>query len=66
LVEVLVYQALIESQASEHSARRAAMKNATDNAQSVYDDLKLGFNRARQAAITREISEISAGAEAVK
>lgn len=66
LVEVMIYQAVLESLASEHSARRAAMKSATDNAGKMFDDLKLGYNRARQAAITQEISEISAGSEAMK
>jgi len=66
LVEVMHYQALLESLASEHSARRTAMKNATDNAGKVFDELLLEYNRARQASITQEISEISAGAEALK
>lgn len=66
LVEVMTYQAVLESLASEHSARRNAMKSATDNAGKLYDDLKLGYNRARQASITQEISEISAGVEALR
>lgn len=65
LVGVMVYQAVLESLASEHSARRIAMKSATDNAGAMFDALLLGYNRARQAAITQEISEISAGAEAL-
>jgi len=65
LVDIMVYQAILESLASEHSARRVAMKSATDNAGKLFDELQLGYNRARQAAITQEISEISAGAEAV-
>lgn len=65
LSEVQLYQALLESQASEHSARMFAMKNATENAEEMIDDLNLSYNRARQAKITREISEIAAGAEAL-
>lgn len=65
LVEVLVYQALLESRASEHSARMVAMKNATENAEELSDELTLTYNRARQATITREISEIASGAEAL-
>lgn len=60
LVEVQVYQAVLESNASEHSARMMAMRNATDNAEEYIDDLVLTFNRARQAAITRDLAEISA------
>lgn len=66
LVEVMLYQALLESAASEHASRRNAMKNATDNAGEVYKKLELQYNRARQASITQEIAEISAGAEAIK
>jgi F-type H+-transporting ATPase subunit gamma len=55
-----IYQLILESQASEHSARMVAMKSATDNAGSLIDDLTLQYNRARQAAITQEILEISA------
>ena len=61
LVETQVYQALLESAASEHSARMLAMRNASDAAGEMIDDLTFTFNQARQAAITREISEISAG-----
>ena len=57
-----IYQLILESQASEHSARMVAMKNATDNAGNLVDDLTLQYNRARQAAITQEILEISAAA----
>jgi len=60
-----LYQALLESNASEHSARMVAMKNATDAANEMADDLVLIFNKARQAAITQEIAEISAGTAAV-
>ncbi len=62
LIEMQVYQATLESEASEHSARMIAMKNATDAAGEMIDDLTLYFNRARQAGITQEIAEISAGA----
>ena len=55
-----IFQLILESQASEHSARMVAMKSATDNAGSLIDDLTLQYNRARQAAITQEILEISA------
>ncbi|MGH2352956.1 MAG: ATP synthase F1 subunit gamma [Chloroflexota bacterium] len=61
-VEVQVYQAVLEMIASEFSARMVAMRNATDNAGELLDDLQLGFNKARQATITREIIEVSAGA----
>jgi F-type H+-transporting ATPase subunit gamma len=61
-----VYRAIIESAASEHGARRTAMKNATDNAQDIIKDLKRSYNRARQAQITQEIAELVGGAEALK
>jgi len=61
----VIYQLLLESLASEHSARVMAMRNASDNASDMYDELKLNFNRARQAAITQEISEIVGGSAAV-
>ncbi|MHB8621610.1 MAG: F0F1 ATP synthase subunit gamma, partial [Chloroflexota bacterium] len=64
-VETLIYQALLESIASEHAARMVAMRNATDNAHDVIDDLTLTYNKVRQAGITREIAEISSGAEAM-
>tara|TARA_S200000501_G_C20809626_1_gene737770 strand:- start:378 stop:1244 length:867 start_codon:yes stop_codon:yes gene_type:complete len=64
-VEAIVYQALVENMASEQSARMVAMKSATDNAGSVIDELKLIYNKTRQAAITKELSEIVAGAAAV-
>jgi F-type H+-transporting ATPase subunit gamma len=63
--EALVYQAVLENMASEHSARMVAMKSATDNAGNVIGELKLIYNRTRQAAITKELSEIVAGAAAV-
>jgi F-type H+-transporting ATPase subunit gamma len=64
-VETMVWQALLESAAGEHGARMTAMKNATDNANELARDLTLAMNKARQAQITREISEIAAGAEAL-
>ena len=63
--EALVYQSLAENMASEHSSRMVAMKSATENAGSVIGELKLIYNRSRQAAITKELSEIVAGAAAV-
>jgi len=59
------FKALLDSQASEHGARMTAMHKATDNAKELQDDLKLVYNKARQAAITNEILEIVAGAEAL-
>jgi F-type H+-transporting ATPase subunit gamma len=64
-LDALIFQAVAENMASEQSARRMAMKAASDNAGSVIDDLKLLYNKNRQAAITRELSEIVAGAAAV-
>lgn len=64
-VESQVYQGVVENAASEQAARMVAMKAATDNAGSLMDDLKLVYNKARQAAITQELSEIVAGAAAV-
>lgn len=66
LVQVVLYHALIESKASEHSARMVAMKNATDKSKEVAKALTLTFNKARQAAITAEVSEITGGIEALK
>ncbi len=65
LVGAHLYQALLDSRASEHSMRMLAMKNATDNASDLIDDLTLAMNKARQASITQELSEISAGVEAM-
>jgi F-type H+-transporting ATPase subunit gamma len=65
LAGVIVYHALLESQASEHSARMVAMKSATDKAGELQHGLTLQFNKARQAAITREVSEITGGMEAM-
>ena len=64
-IESLVYQAVVENGACEQAARMVAMKSATDNAGSLIDELQLIYNKARQAAITQEISEIVAGAAAV-
>ncbi len=64
-IESLVYQAVVENGACEQSARMVAMKSATDNAGDLIDELQLVYNKARQAAITQEISEIVAGAAAV-
>ncbi|MCB1734458.1 MAG: F0F1 ATP synthase subunit gamma [Gammaproteobacteria bacterium] len=64
-IESLVYQGLVENIACEQAARMIAMKSATDNAGSLIDELNLAYNKARQAAITQELSEIVAGAAAV-
>ena len=64
-IEALIYQAVTENMASEQSARMVAMKAASDNAGSVIDELTLIYNKSRQAAITKELSEIVAGAAAV-
>jgi F-type H+-transporting ATPase subunit gamma len=64
-VDVLVYQALLESLASQYSAQMVAMKNATDNANDLVQDLTLTYNKARQASITTQILEVVAGAEAL-
>jgi F-type H+-transporting ATPase subunit gamma len=64
-VESLVYQAVLENVASEHAARMVAMKAASDNASKLIGTLQLSYNKARQAAITQEISEIVGGAAAV-
>ena len=64
-IEALVYQSVVENAACEQSARMVAMKSATDNAGDIIDELQLIYNKARQAAITQEISEIVGGAAAV-
>ncbi|RST77079.1 F0F1 ATP synthase subunit gamma [Siminovitchia acidinfaciens] len=64
--ESLIYGALLDGKASEHAARMTAMKSATDNASELIDSLTLSFNRARQAAITQEITEIVGGAAALE
>lgn len=66
LVGSRLFQALLDARASEHSMRMLAMKNATDNATDLADDLTLAMNKARQGAITQELAEISGGAEAMK
>src|SRR3989339_849409 len=65
LVETQIYQATLESAASEHSARMMAMRNASDAARDMIKELNLNFNKARQAAITQEIAEIAGGAAAL-
>lgn len=66
LVNAQLFQAFLDARASEHSMRMLAMKNATDNASDLIDDLTLAMNKARQSAITQELAEISGGAEAMK
>lgn len=66
LANVVLYHALLEAKASEHSARMVAMKSATDKAKELSHTLMLRFNKLRQAAITREVSEITSGIEAMK
>ncbi len=66
LIEMQIYQGALESNASEHSARMVAMKSANDAASDMIDDLTLTFNKARQAVITKEITEISAGKAALE
>ena len=65
-IESQVYQAVVENIACEQAARMMSMKNATENADNIIDDLKLAYNKARQAGITQELSEIVAGSEAVE
>ncbi len=64
-VEIQLYQSVLEAIASEHSARMVAMRNASQNAKDLVNDLTLTYNKARQTQITREVSEIAAGAEAL-
>ncbi|MBI1888537.1 MAG: F0F1 ATP synthase subunit gamma, partial [Candidatus Spechtbacteria bacterium] len=66
LLNIHIYHIILESNASEHSARMVAMKNATDNAEKIVNELTLSYNKARQAAITKEITEITAGVEALR
>lgn len=66
LVEIMLYHAVLESKASEHSARMVAMKNATDKAKEVTKILTILYNKERQSVITREVSEITGGIEAMK
>lgn len=65
LVHVQLYQSLLEASASEHSSRMFSMKNATDNSKKFADELTLSYNQARQAGITRELSEIASGSDAL-
>ena len=66
LIEVQIWQALLEGLASEHSMRMLAMKNATDNANDLIDDYTLEYNTARQSLVTQELAEITGGAEALR
>ena len=66
LLDIYVYHIILESNASEHSARMVAMKNASDSAENILEELTLSYNKARQAAITNAITEITAGVEALK
>lgn len=65
LIEAQLFQAFLDAKASEHSMRMLAMKNASDNAEELVDDLTLAMNKARQASITQELAEISGGVEAM-
>ena len=65
-VEIQIYRALLESQASEEAARMSSMENATKAANDMIDSLTLQFNKARQAAITKELMDIVGGVEALK
>ena len=64
-IDVVPYQAILESLASEHSARMVSMRSASDNAKEIVNELTLSRNKARQAQITQEVSEIAAGANAM-
>ena len=64
--ESLIYGAILDAKAAEHAARMTSMKSATDNAKELVDDLSVDYNRARQAQITEEITEIIGGAQALK
>jgi len=66
LLDIYIYHIILESNASEHSARMVAMKNASDSAENILDELTLSYNKARQSAITNAITEITAGVEALK
>jgi F-type H+-transporting ATPase subunit gamma len=66
LLNIAVFHAVLESKASEHSARMVAMKSATDKAKEKAKEFTRVFNKVRQAAITREVSEITSGIEAMK
>ena len=64
-MKIQIYKAILDSHAAEHGARMTAMNKATDNARDLIKELKLSYNKARQAAITNEILEIVGGAEAL-
>ena len=66
LIVMQVYHIILEANASEHAARRLAMKNASDNASDIVESLTLEYNKSRQANITKELTEITAGAEAIQ
>ena len=66
LVRIMVYDLVLEANASEHSARMVAMKNASENAEELKEGLSLTYNKLRQAGITREVAEIVGGAEALR
>jgi len=66
VLDMLVYEIFLEAKASEHSARMVAMKNAKDSAVKKVDSLTLSYNKARQASITKEVSEIVSGVESMK
>lgn len=66
LLDIYIYHIILESNASEHSARMVAMRNASENAENILNELTLSYNKARQAAITGEITEITAGVEALQ
>ncbi len=65
-IESLIYGTILDAKASEHASRMNAMKNASDNATEMIDDLSLQYNRARQAAITQQITEIVGGSAALE
>jgi F-type H+-transporting ATPase subunit gamma len=66
LLDIEIYHAVLEGNASEHSSRMVAMRNASDNATEMIDDLTLEYNKARQAQITKELTEITGGAAALE
>ena len=66
LLKIRIYHAILEANASEHSARRVAMKNASDNASDLSESLTMVYNKSRQAAITREIIEVTSGAQSLQ
>jgi len=66
MLKIQLYKAILDSVASEHGARMTAMHKATDNATEIIQDLRLQYNKARQASITKEILEIVSGAEALR